>query len=345
MGPLSVVASNESMWWGPGIDNAIVMSNNAAGFPHVSLGTSRLLNIGIGKIEASWIWGRLSESPYFDSADTNNTRFITGIVADLELDVLPGLYVGATRLFYEAMPPAGLDLGEYFIVFQGLFKASQQAADNPSGNDLRDQFISLFARWVLPASGFETYVEWARNDHSQDLRDFLVQPEHSQSYTLGFQKVMLTGGGGIVRMRAELSNLERSTTIRDGRSTPRFYIHHLVRQGYTHRGQLIGAGIGPGGRSQHFALDLFRSWGSVGLFTRREVNDNEAYYNLRAQDLLEIRQNDVEIYVGLAGRWLGSRYIVGGELALGRELNRYFIDHNDHTNVHAQVYLRWRLAR
>ena len=76
----------------------------------------------------------------------------------------PGLYLGASRLFYRYTPQGGLSFGEYLLVFQGPTKRSQTTPTNPLGDDVRDQMFSLFARWLFPESGFEAYVEWAKND-------------------------------------------------------------------------------------------------------------------------------------------------------------------------------------
>ena len=32
--------SNENQWWGPGISNALILSNNAPGFPHAFVRTA-----------------------------------------------------------------------------------------------------------------------------------------------------------------------------------------------------------------------------------------------------------------------------------------------------------------
>jgi len=166
--------------WGPGIRNSIVMSNNAPGFPHALLGMGEPLRVGIGRIEARWIWGRFQESDWFDPAASRDRRFITGLVATFAPDALEGLTLGLTRVFYVLVPDGGVPLGDYFAVFRGVRKKTFITPENPTGDDEHDQMISLFGRWVLAASGFEVYGERARNDHSFELRDFLLEPEHSQ---------------------------------------------------------------------------------------------------------------------------------------------------------------------
>jgi hypothetical protein len=336
--------SQETMWWGPGMDNAIVLSNNAPGIPHGFLGTSRPVDVGIGRLSAHWIWGRLRESEYFDDNDTNDVRYVTGIVGAWEPSFLPGLTIGGTRAYMQYIPEDGLSFRDYVVVFQGLTKKSVAGPSQPGGDDARDQLLSLFLRWALPAAGFEVYGEWARNDHSADMRDFLLEPEHSQGYTLGFQKVMGGADGGrLVRLRAEATRLERSKTLLL-RETPPYYTHHIVRQGYTHRGQVLGAGIGTGSNSQVLALDVFTGWGRVGGFLRRQVHDNDAYYELYGP-VDNFGYHDVDFALGATGLVFVGPVTAWGSLAFVRELNRNFnLGHdgrNDVSNLHAELTLRW----
>src|SRR5438045_1385596 len=75
--------SNENEWWGPGIRNAIVLSNNAPGFPHFFLRTARPLHTHFGDVEIRWLTGGLKESDYFDTVSTNNVRSIASVAGAL----------------------------------------------------------------------------------------------------------------------------------------------------------------------------------------------------------------------------------------------------------------------
>jgi hypothetical protein len=59
--PVSVGLSNENLWWGPGKQNSILMSNTASGFKHLTLNTIRPVNTPIGSIEGQIIAGRLKD--------------------------------------------------------------------------------------------------------------------------------------------------------------------------------------------------------------------------------------------------------------------------------------------
>ena len=319
------------------------MSNNAPGFPHLFIGTGRPVDIKVGKVEVLWMWGELTESGYFDLVDDNDTRFITGMVFDFEPKSLPGFYVGATRVFMIDVPTGGLDLGHYSLVLQGLTKSSQATANNPLGDDERDQLISLFMRWLLPESGFEVYVEWARNDHNVDVRDVLLEPGHSEAYTIGFQKVVVLADGRYARLRGELTHLERAkTTIL--RATPTYYVHDIVRQGYTHRGQVIGAGIGPGANSQFLGGDVFSKWGRVGGYFRRHVIDNDALFAIVGPSR-NFSIHDVAFTFGASAEVFVGEFAISANLEYTRELNRYYDSGNDVSNIRSRFALRWDLPR
>ena len=335
-----VSAGTNNLWWGPGIRNAIIMSNNAPGFFHTSLGTKGPIDIEIGNLEGQWIWGRLGQSDWFDPTVTDTDRFITGIVLGYSPTFLEGLTVGLTRVFQSLVPEDGVDAGEYFVVFQRLLKKGFASEANPEGQDERNQLLSLFARWALPRSGFEAYVEWARNDHAGDLNDFLLEPEHSQGYTLGFQKVTSLSSERMVAIRGELTHLEASATFRlRGRGT--YYEHGLVSQGYTQKGQVIGAGIGPGGNAQHVAIDLYAPWGSAGTFVGRKVHDNDAFWVWAAATGPAYHRHHVTLDFGANALFFVNDFDLGGGLIVIREFNRYFYGPTG-WNLNVSLTARWR---
>ena len=265
-----------NLWWGPGIRNAILLSNNAAGFPHASLATDHPVSVGVGSVEAQWIWGRLQQSDWFDDSYEDPGRFITGASVTfsprgLGLD---GLNLGVARMFYSSVPEGGVGAGEYFLVFQTPIKNALVTSDNPTGQDERDQLFSAFARWVLPESGFEAYLEWARNDHGANIRDYFLQAEHSQAYSLGFQKATRLSKDRILSFRGELTHLERSSS-QQLRPKGTMYAHGIP-PGYTQKGQVLGAFIGPAGNAQFLGIDLYTRWGRVSAYLQRRIRDQDA---------------------------------------------------------------------
>ena len=80
---LTIGFSTENEWWGPGVRNAIVLSNNAPGFPHVFFRSARPLDTWLGLVEFRWLSGALYESKWFDLDSTNNVRSIAAFAATI----------------------------------------------------------------------------------------------------------------------------------------------------------------------------------------------------------------------------------------------------------------------
>lgn len=335
----TVGISTRNLWWGPGIENSITMSNNAGGFPHVFVGTRGPRSIGIGTVEANWIMGRLAQSDYFDPAVESPDRFLTGLVFAYSPSFLDGLSLGFARVFYGAVRDGGQPLSDFFLVLQGVRKRTLATPANPTGDDDTDQMLSFFARWVLSESGFEVYGEWARNDHSVDLTDFLQEPEHSQAYTLGLQKAVELDGRRMLALKGELTHLQREATFLL-RASPVYYTHHIVTQGYTHRGQIIGAGIGPGGVQQHVGADLYAPWGKAGVMLQRRVHDNDAFYDWAEASGSSFDNHDVSLDVGVHAMFFRRGFEYGGGVIYTRELNRYFFGPKVN-NFNASFSARW----
>ncbi len=340
LGPVALSLSNENHWWGPARRNAIAMTDNAPGFGHLWLGTSRPADIRIGTIEARWMWGSLWESDYFDADPANNQRYFTGLVGTYRPKWAPNLELGATRTFTMYWPSGGPSLEDLLLVLIPLRKENFQTPENPTGNDERDQMATIFARWVAPAAGFELYGEWGRGDHAVDLRDVLTQPEHAGGFTLGFQKVLGASPERIWRFGAELTTLGASRTENVRPPATAFYAHHIVRQGYTMRGQVMGAGIGPGSSQQSLQLDRFAPWGKVGVTLQRTVYDNDRFYEaVRYWDT-----NEVEPAITLDGVVFRGRWELTGSVTAAHLLNKYYLRDNDELNVNLGLGARFHLG-
>lgn len=334
----------ESLWWGPGIRNALLMSNNAPGIPHIFLGTSRPVDIWLGDLEARWIWGRLQRSDWFDTTSVDPGRYITGAVAVLSPRALPGLSLGGARVFYARVPPGGLSSSELLLVFQGIQKKTLADPENPGGNDQRDQLASLFARWSFPESRAEVWAEWGRNDHGSDFRDYLLDPGHASALTLGLRKIFPRNGNRFIVFEMESSQLHRTRTA-DLRATPIYYVHHSILEGYTQRGRVIGAGIGPGGSSQYAAVELYHSGGKIGGFLQRRVRDDDAYYNYAlnaGEDFVRICCHNVFVDMeGHATAFMGEMEIESA-LTISWESNHHFEVMNDFWHLGVRLSGRWR---
>lgn len=310
-GPVEVGITSENMWWGPGIQNAIVMSDNAAGVPRIELRTPGPIRTRAGSFEARWFVGALEESQYFDTTKTDDRRSLAAAVVTWRPAVQPNLSLGAMRAVfatadrYRDIPFRWLD----------IFANTGQPSNHPVNDSSltpggRDQLFSLFGRWVFPSDGFEVYGEWARQELPISPHDFITDPTHTHGYTVGLQyRRPVPISDPAFRLQLEMTTLEPSAD-RHSRPIDVFYTSRRVIQGYTQFGKTIGAAIGPGSSSQWLAIDRVWSSGSVGLTFNRIRWDEGVRAAKGWPGYLAYCNQDVSIIPGVrAGHTLGSGYI------------------------------------
>lgn len=314
-GPVAAGAATESQWWGPGVRSGILFSNNAPGFPHLFLRTSRPLRTPAGPLEAKWLVGALASSGYLNGVDDEGGRSLSALGVTLQPPLLPGLTLGMARGVYS--PVDGW--AEAAVRFGDVL--GHWAAGRDSTGRAAEQMLALSARWVSPGDGAEVWVEWARRELPESLRDLMLQPEHGQGYTLGGQ-LARPWGGGVLRVQAEHTYLEVSPSFRS-RPTGSWYASARVPQGYTERGQVIGAAVGPGGSGQWLAAELVGRRAEGGIFAGRVRWANDAYYD-KPGGHNRYRAHDVTVLAGArAGIDLGGARL-GAEWTAGKRWNFLF---------------------
>lgn len=324
-GPVAVGAATESQWWGPGVHTAVVMSNQAEGVPHLFLRTDRPLRTPLGAVEARWMIGALEPTPYLDATGDDGWRSLSA--GALVLHPARTLAVGVSRAVYAPVDGRADALGRAADVLTRWRGAGDTLAARPY-----EQIVSLFGRWVLPDDGAEVYAEWARHRLPGSPRDLLASPEHSQGFVLGARWIRPLGPGA-VRLHAEVASLEKSATHR-WRDVGSYYASRVVPHGYTHRGQPVGAAIGPGASGQWAAADWVRGEGRAGLFVGRIRWATDAYYDNPAtprivyqgqnQPQSRSRGYDVSVVGGLRGAVPAGPLRVEAEWTVARRYNYLF---------------------
>lgn len=321
LGPAEVGGGWENEWWGPGIRNALVMSDNAEGFPHLFAGTREPLRTPVGAVEARWIVGMLSESDHFDF-DGGGRRALSAVAVTLSPPGEPGLTLGAARVAFAAADGWGDLPGHVVDPFRLAVRRDTLSALD-AGDDAVEAITSVFARWVMPESGFEAYAEWARTGPLPSPRQFLTDLRSGQGYTVGLQWAATPKAPATLRLQAEATNLEQTPSFTRGGALP-FYASGAVPQGYTHRGQVLGAAIGPGASSQWLAADwIDPAWRVGGFFSR--IRWEEDMFPDRAQFSIPTA-HDVSVIGGVRGGVRLPFAEVDGELSLATRYNYLFQD-------------------
>lgn len=333
--------STANMAWGPLELYPFLIGTNAEGFPHGFIGTSRPVNVWIGSAHGRVIWGRLDQSKYspvtgsstyVSPSEVGTRRFATGVLVVFQPRGVTGLELGAGRFFHSPWPATGIPPSYFRKAFEGVLKhgltGSPEFAD-PS-TSAENQLLSGFARWVFPAVGFEMYAEYGRDDHSWDKRDFSQEPDHSRSYALGFRKILRLTNARMDGLTVELANFQLPHLARTGRGEGSIYAHSVMRQGHTHRGQLLGAPVGVGAAAgSTVRWDSYSPRGRRTLRLSRVVR--QQWGGLEPGRAVDQRSSDVEYSLeALRMRRFRLMEATAG-ITLAHEFNRNF--QSDATNA------------
>lgn len=325
----SAGVSTENLWWGPGMRNSLVMSNTAPGFIHLTFNTLNPVKTPIGSFEGQIIAGKLDDSGfapltpdhyYFGTnlyiPKPNYGRYLTGIVIAWQPKWVPGLFLGFDRtaqIYRKDMSK----IGDYLPFFSTMSKTS--AADVPLNN--RDELSSIFMRWVWPEEHAEIYFQYARYNSKQDITQAALTPNDSRAYVFGFRKMLpfnrLRNESLLIGL--EVSQLQQNSAekIAQGKQ---FYVSQNLRSGYTHMGQMLGAGIGPGANSQTITMSWIKGLKRIGIHAERYLHNNDFYYYAYT-DSQDFRRHWVDLSYGVSGEWDYKHFIFNARLQRTNSLN------------------------
>lgn len=307
--PVAAGVSNAHESWGPMTEFPLLLGTNAPGFTHVFFGSSRPVNVFVGRLHGRVIYASLEQSEYSPVRVGNGRRFGAGMVAVFEPRGFPGLELGATRFFHVGWPQGGPN-GEYFKhLFESFLKqrVGKVFAPNPAdpNSSTDNQLASAFARWSSGTSGLEVYGEYGKEDHNRDPRDIMVEPDHAAAYGLGMRRAWRREGF-LAAVRVEIVNFQASA-LRRHRSEGGFYIHAFTNQGHTNRGQLLGAGFAVGsGSGSSVAFERFHPKGHIRIAWLRLVQDhwnpeigtNDVQHVLSFERQLFVRRGAIKVHTG-----------------------------------------------
>ena len=307
----SLGLSTENLWWGPGIRNSLLMSNSAPGFKHITLNTLRPLNTPVGSFEGQLIAGRLENSGFpplepghsFFRTDLyvpkpNNWRYLAGLIITWQPKWVAGLFVG----FDQSSQTYGKDLSgikDYLPIFSSIktVSAPDQAINK------QDQRNSVFMRWLWAKEHAEVYFEFGHNNSTNDFTQALLSPNQSRAYIWGLRKMLpfRKSKNENILIGVEVTQLQENSIdkIKQGYE---WYVSKSIRQGYTNRGESLGAGIGPGANLQSLDVSWVKGLKRLGIQIERYVHNNDFYY-YAFSDSQNYSQHWVDLSVAANGEW------------------------------------------
>jgi hypothetical protein len=327
----------ENRWWGPGRNNALILSNNAAGFVHAALTTNAPIKTKLGNIEFQAISGtlqnsnilppdhyRYDEGVLLHKPKPQQSRYIRAATVSFNPVFAPGLFVGATAVGYG---------------YNGNISTEQATMG------------SLYARYVMPKDRAEVYIEFGRNDKSPTLLNIVTENNYPRAFVAGFRKLVpINNKQKFIEIAAELTQLQLPTTplTFEGKS---WYTSTKVPHGFTHQGQILGAHIGPGSNSQIGSISYVNGFTKIGVEFERLVHNNDFYYNAFIVTRDPTR-HWVDVSTTLVGNYAYKKLMVSGRAAFVRSLNYqwyileglgYFKNGYDRFNFSATLSIAYRL--
>ena len=298
-GAFEIGGATQNIWWGPGQFNALTFSNNAQGFPHLTLNTTKPAKTFIGNFETQLIIGRLENSgldpsQYSELNDayfipfSGDWRYLNALTFNYNPKWVPGLFLGMNRTFQQYSKSMGTGFLAYFPVFEPFTKTSYGFDRDAEG---QSQQISIFGRWVFPKAKNEIYFEYGRRDHSINWREFVLNPEHARAYILGFTQLFdVAEIGKTIQIRGEITHQQESVNryiryggISGGIGGGLSWHSHTPSRGFVQNGQPLGVGIGVGSNVQTIEISLVNKLDKMGILFERLENNQDFYYKAQLQ--------------------------------------------------------------
>lgn len=325
---ISLGFSNENLWWGPGRRNSLLMTNTAPGFRHFTLNTTGPIRTPVGSFEGQIVVGKLIASGYsppntgvkdhngmlFYSPKRQDDRYFNGMILNYSPLWVKGLHLGLIRSFQMYKIDMDNSFDAYLPIFSPFSqkRIEKQAGDTEEGElsnyQKRDSYYSFFMRYVWPEAHVEIYAEYGFADNHWDRRDFIVEMEHSRAFNYGFRKLIKlhSAKDEIIQVGMEITHLAKNpvSVVRGAQNvyqqgSKTWYTGVGVRQGYTHLGQLLGAGIGPGSNLLSINVGWNKGLKGIGLQMERYAH-NEDFHNETVKD---VRMHWVDLAAALNGSW------------------------------------------
>jgi len=338
LGKISFGVSSENLWWGPGINSALLMSNNAPGFLHGFIATRKPIKTPIGSIEFNLIGAQLHSNIALGYENNHlkfrtvidNWRYLNAFVLSFQPKWLPGLTLGLIRSSQQYGDQLTNTQSNFFSKYLPVISLPVQKNNNLEDDTAyRDQLASFFLRWVLLKSKLEFYVEYGKNDYGLNFRDYLMAPSHSVAYTIGFRKLIPKSSTKYIQLQTEITQMTQSPDylVRDAGN---WYTHWQIDQGYTHNNQVIGAGAGFGANIQTVSATWINGEIRNGFLIQRIERDPLSRVN-----------KWTDFSIGWMPQWTYKNMILGAKVQLIRSNNYSWENGNHPFNLHSRLMVQY----
>jgi hypothetical protein len=290
---ISYGISTENLWWGPGIRNSLVLTNNAPGFLHLTINSRKPIPTRWGNMEFQVVMGRLrnasTEAP--DNA-LMRTIWADGIAEKPQANRAIFGYIFSFNPKFATNLHIGITGASYFYTGVVTPKPSVLLldAENKAGSA---SLGALFFRYAMPKEHAEVYLEYGRANRWAAPWNVLGDTIPT-GYTAGFRKIFYrdaparngvkTGilfGMEITQLQLpDVRSIFNPIAIYGIPKTNSWYTNAFNAQGFTNRAQVMGASIGPGSNSQTLNISWVKGMKRIGVQAERITYNMDFYtYN------------------------------------------------------------------
>ena len=338
LGPVTAGISTENMWWGPGIYNSMLMSNNAPGFLHYNIKSNRPIKTFAGIFQFQLQAGYLQknslqgyENNGLNPATINNgKRYYNSINLSIQPKFIKNIYVGFTRTFqnYTRLKSSNNNgfVYNYVPVFVSFFK-------NAYNDDTvkRDQVAAVSTRWIMPNENAELYLEFGFNDSKYNFRDLMMDMAHSSGYVWGFKKLKLINKTSYLNFNIEIARLAQTTSYIN-RNAGNWYAHSGILEGYTNFNQIMGGVSGFGNNMQALGVSYNKGWDKLGFIFQHIVqNPYELVLGFQDVGIRSIKWTDYSF--GLQTRYHYKKILLSANMEIVKAKNYIWKQDNNPTNL------------
>ena len=338
LGPITAGISTENMWWGPGIYNSMLMSNNAPGFLHYTINSNRPIITFAGSFQFQLQTGFLQKDDNQGYENerlkyiiiNNGKRYYNSINISYQPKFIKNVYFGLTRTFqnYTRLQSSYSNsfVSNYLPVFVAFFR-------NTYTDDTvkRDQVAAVSARWVIPKENAEMYLEFGFNDGKYNFRDLMMDMAHSSGYVWGFKKLKLINQTSYLNFNIEIARLAQTTSYIN-RNAGNWYIHGGIIEGYTNLNQIMGGVSGIGNNMQALAVSYNKGWNKLGFIFQHIVqNPYDLVGGFQDVGIRSIKWTDYSF--GLQTRYHYKKILLSANMEIIKAKNYIWKQDNNPTNL------------
>ena len=319
---LSLGVSTENKWWGPSQRNSLLLSNTGAGFPHITIANQSPLETKIGNFNFEAISGTLTNGgwPPPESYKTfngnlmyvpkpNETRIINGFTLQYQPKWTKHLTVGVAQMYMQYQKNMSY-WQDYLPIKNIVSRFNSNRVEAPI-------ILSEFNfKYTMPEAGAEIYGELGWNLHQTTFRNWIIQPDKGFASILGIKKTFATKRKYYWELLGEITQLQLLTRAEQFTKgvPPSWYLGSNVRQGYTNDGQLLGAGVGPGGSAQFVEFNWRKNKNRVGLAVERREHNSD-FYEYTFEGSQDFRRFYVDFATTLKIDWKYKKFTIAPRIS------------------------------